>query len=334
MELRIPAADDLHIHLRNDERTLAAVKAVREGGAGRVLAMPNTSPAVATGEDANKYRHYLVMQGADFDILTTIKLMPTTTPEMVMEAARLGVSAGKQYPLGVTTNSDDGVSDFKAMYPVYEAMAQCDMVLSLHGEVPGAFVLDAEAAFLDELHRIHRAFPKLRIVLEHITTQAAVEAVRSLPENVVATITDHHLDITLDDVIGSTIQPHLFCKPIAKRPADRQALNDIVREGHPSFFSGTDSAPHLIADKETACGCAGIFNAPFHMQFLATHFESLDMLDRLAEFTSKFGAEFYRVPPTGEEIVLIKRDVVVPATYDGIVPFKAGQTLTYDLTWL
>ncbi|CAM2067156.1 dihydroorotase [Sulfidibacter corallicola] len=333
MELRIPAADDLHIHLRNDERTLPAIKAVREGGSCRVLAMPNTIPAIATGREAMEYRSYLQKQGADFDILTTIKLTPSTRPEDIAEAANLNVIAGKQYPLGVTTNSEDGVSDFTAMYPIYEAMQSADMVLSLHGEVPQAFVLDAEAAFLDILVDIHRNFPKLRIVLEHITTQAAVELVRSMPEQVAATITDHHLDITLDDVIGATIKPHLFCKPVAKRPGDRRALNEAVREGHPSFFSGTDSAPHLIQDKETACGCAGIFNAPYHLQFLATHFEKLDMLPRLGPFVSQFGANFYRLPINREEVVLIPRQVTVPPQYDGIVPFQAGNTLAFDLAW-
>jgi len=331
MELRLPAADDLHVHLRHDGRSAAAIRAVRHGGSCRVLAMPNTSPPIRNGEDADHYRSWLVDQGADFDILTTIKLTAETTPQDIESAVASGVTAVKQYPLGVTTNSEDGVSDVRSLYPLYDLMQSHDLVLSLHGEVPGVFVMDAEAAFLETLREIHRHFPKLRIVLEHVTSAAAVDLVTGLPEEVAATITDHHLVITLDDVVGTRIRPHHFCMPVAKRPQDRRALQEIVRRGHPSFFSGTDSAPHLPKDKESACGCAGIFNAPYHMQFLASHFEELNMLPRLGDFTSRFGREFYRLAPHREEIHLLKRPFRVPQTFDGLVPFQAGNMLRYTL---
>jgi len=334
MEIRMPAADDLHVHLRNDARTPDAIRAVRHGGAARVLAMPNIQPAIADGEGARAYLEFLRAQRADFEILTTIKLTPATTPEQVASAARVGVAAVKQYPMGVTTNSEDGVTDVRALYPVYEAIQAHDLVLSLHGEVPGAFVMDAESAFLESLVQIHRDFPKLRIVLEHVTTAAAVACVRELGPMVAATITDHHLDLTLDDVVGSRVRPHHFCMPVAKRPEDRRALNQAVSEGHPSFFSGTDSAPHLPQHKECAEGCAGIFNAPFHLQFLATHFDRQGMLDRLQDFCCRFGREFYRLPAHGEEVVLIRRQTIVPQRFGAIVPFKAGQTLEFDLTWV
>jgi len=329
------AADDFHIHLRNDSRrTPMAIKAVTMGGAARVMVMPNTEPAIATADDAHQYKRYLRDLGAQFSIHTTIKLTRATTPEMIEATANAGVLAGKQYPLGVTTNSADGVRDVKAMYPVYEAMQQHDMVLSLHGEVPDAFVMDAEAEFMEELLAIHKNFPKLRIVLEHITTRVAVDVVKSLPEVVAATITDHHLAITLHDVAGTQLKPHLFCKPLAKRPEDLAALNAIVREGHPSFFSGTDSAPHLIGQKECASGCAGVFNSPYHMQFLATHFATNNMLNRLEPFTSEFGANFYGLPLNTREIVLLPKEITVSDELEGMVPFKAGETLRYTVKWV
>ena len=333
MDLRMPAADDLHIHLRNDERTETAVKAVRHGGAARVLVMPNTIPAIATGDDARRYEQYLKDQGADFEMLMTIKLTSQTTPDHIRDAAKQGVVAVKQYPMGVTTNSDDGVTDVSALYPVYEAIQENDMILSIHGEVPGVFVMDAEAAFLESLSAIHRDFPKLRIILEHITTKASVDLVKSMGPEVAATITDHHLAITLSDVVGSRIRPHHFCMPVAKRPEDRAALVEVVRSGHPSFFSGTDSAPHMVEDKESDCGCAGIFNSPYHMQFLATFFEEEGMLDRLENFCTRFGVDFYGLERSREEIHLVKREVKVPARFGPIVPFRAGYTLAYDVEW-
>lgn len=331
MELKLPIADDLHVHLRNDDRTEAAIKATRHGGVGRVLVMPNTVPAITNGDEANQYRQWLRERGADFEMLMTAKITGSTTPDDVFSAAEAGCVALKQYPMGVTTNSDDGVTDPRAMYPVYEALQSRDMVLSLHGEVPGVFVLDAEAAFLSALQEISANFPKLRIVLEHITTKAAAEMVASMGDNVAATITDHHLDITLQDVVGTRIQPHHFCMPVAKRPEDKQALIDAVASGNPKFFSGTDTAPHKVEDKESACGCAGIFNAPYHMQFLATLFEGLDMLDRLAPFTSKFGADFYGLAQNTDELVLVREPFEVPARFGPMVPFKAGQVLNWQI---
>lgn len=330
-DLTLPIADDLHIHLRNDERTPTAIEAVRHGGAGRVLAMPNTAPAITNGRQAADYKADLQAQGADFEILTTIKLTGATTEEDVLDAANHGVAAAKQYPMGVTTNSDDGVTDVRPLFPIYAALQERDMILSIHGEVPGVFVMDAEAAFLDSLTLIRENFPKLRIILEHITTAASVELVSSMDDRVAATITDHHLAITLDDVVGSRIQPHHFCMPVAKRPTDKAALNAIVKQGHPSFFSGTDSAPHMPHDKESACGCAGIFNAPYHMQFLAHHFEEIEALDKLEAFTTQFGADFYEIPRNTEEIHLVRQPQTVPERFGPMVPFRAGHQLNWRL---
>ena len=335
MDLTITAADDFHVHLRNDARTQTAILATRHGGSARVLAMPNTRPPVTDGRQAAAYRESLQEQGADFTVLTTVKLTQTTRPEDIEDAARAGVTAVKQYPLGVTTHSEDGIRDPRALFPIYELIRDRNMVLSLHGEVPDVFVMDAEEAFLESLVEIHRNFPDLKIVLEHITTAAAVEAVRAMPQQVAATITDHHLCLTLDDVVGrGKIQPHHFCMPIAKRPGDLRALVDVVREGHPSFFSGTDSAPHLVADKESACGCAGIFNAPYHMQVLATLFDRWGCLTRLEAFTSRFGADFYGLHRNRQKIALLRKNHEVPSRFGPLVPFWAGKPLAFDLEWI
>ncbi|MCB1049583.1 MAG: dihydroorotase [Acidobacteria bacterium] len=333
MELTLQAASDFHVHLRDDERTAVAIRATRAGGTNRVLAMPNTSPPLLTGADCQRYLDFLRAQGADFEILPTVKIVEGSEPDRFREAAKQGVVAAKQYPSGVTTNSQDGVTSIRQLFPVYEALQAEDMVLSIHGERPAAFVLDAEAEFLDDLVLIHRNFPKLRIVLEHVSTEAAVTCVRSLGPQVVATITDHHLELTLQDVVGSRIQPHHFCMPVAKRPSDRRALVQAVTQRDAKFFSGTDSAPHLRSDKESACGCAGIFNAPTHMQFLATRFAQWGILDHLEAFTSGLGSQFYNRPPVEEKICLRREAWMVPEEWDGIVPFMAGKSLDFKLSW-
>lgn len=330
-ELIIPAADDFHVHLRNDERTAPAVAALKTGGVGRALVMPNTVPAIETGTEALNYRENLMNHDPGVELFMTIKLSPRTTINHILDASTDGILAGKQYPDGVTTNSEHGVRDVKAMFPVYEAMQSVDMVLSLHGEVPGVFVLDAEQEFLQELLLIHQNFPKLRIVLEHITTASAVETISGLPDCVAATITDHHLAITLQDVVGSRIQPHHFCMPVAKRPTDRQALLEIVGKGHPSFFSGTDSAPHLREDKECDSGCAGVFTSLIHMPLLAHLLDEYGSLDRIQAFTSQFGADFYGLKYQKKEIQLIGKPMKVPDDHMGITPFFAGKILDFSL---
>lgn len=329
------AADDLHVHLRDDVRTNAAIKAVRHGGTARVLAMPNTLPPVLTGNDAQRYGQWLTNQGLDVPCLTTIKLTAASQPETVAMAKGMGVVAAKLYPQGVTTNSEDGLRDPLQLAPVFAAMQEVDLVLSLHGEVPGAFVLDAEAEYLPHLRRIQSSFPRLRIVLEHITSKAAVEFVQAdRSGGLAASITDHHLALTLNDVVGSRVQPHHFCMPVAKRPSDLKALLKVVASGDSRFFSGTDSAPHLPREKESECGCAGIFNAPFHMQTLASIFARQQMLDRLPAFTSEFGAAFYGLERNSEEVALIESPFRVPDRFDGLIPFLAGQQLAFQISWV
>jgi dihydroorotase len=335
MKIKINRPFDLHVHLRDGKMLERMVKHT-SAHFGHALVMPNTTKPILTAEDAQEYKREICRIAAlenlpHFTPLMTIKLVASTTPEIVRQASKAGVIAGKLYPEGVTTNSADGVSNFESLYPVFEAMQECDMVLCLHGEVPGVFVLDREAAFLKTLIDISRAFPNLRIVLEHVTTEEAVETVRLLPYNVSATITVHHLFTTLDDVIGGMLRPHLFCKPVAKTEGDRKALIGAAIGDSMRFFLGTDSAPHLVGKKECSSGCAGVFTAPVAMACLAEIFEQYGALERLQGFTSTFGRVFYRLPPGPGTLELVKEPWVVPAEYDGVVPFRAGETLPWKV---
>lgn len=281
----------------------------------RALVMPNLGRPVATGSAASLYRGVIRMFAPGFEPLMTIKLLDSTTPEVIGSAKAAGVVAAKLYPRGVTTNSDDGVSDPLALGPVYEAMQEGGMVLCLHGETPGVFCMDREAAFLDTLGELVVRYPKLKIVLEHVTTSQAVSFVLLAPETVAATITVHHLVLTLDDVVGDKIQVHHFCKPIAKTPKDRTILRRAATRGSPKFFLGTDSAPHLIRDKHCASGCAGVFSAPVALPILAQVFEEEGCLDALEAFTSVHGANFYGLPLNEGTIELVREPWTVPSSY-------------------
>lgn len=334
--IALPRGDDMHCHFRNGD-ILKDVLPHTVKQFGRAIAMPNTKPPVLTGKDANNYRNEIrkncpFFERNEFEPLMTIKITDGTNTEMVREASKYGVVAGKVYPVGVTTNSEDGVSDFRSMYPVFAEMQKQGMLLLLHGEVPApCFCMDREKEFLDTLYDLFKYFPSLRIVLEHITTREAVEAVKNLPENVRATITAHHLMITLDDVVGNMLNPHNFCKPIAKRPEDRNALREAATSGNPKFFYGGDSAPHPKHAKEDSHGCAGVFNAPVALPVLAEVFEEENALDKLPDFVGTFGAEFYGLQPNTGTVELKKTSWVVPKAYSGIVPFAAERILAWKV---
>jgi dihydroorotase len=270
----------------------------------------------------------------------TIKLTGATTPAMIEDAKAAGIIAIKLYPAGVTTNSADGVSveNIEELFPIFQIMQDQDIVLSIHGELPNKYVLLREELFLVKLAQIALSFPRLRIVLEHITTQAAATAVCKLPKNVAATITLHHMMITLDDVLcdkqggGEFLNPHHYCKPIAKSPADRWALLEAAASGNPKFFFGSDTAPHLREKKESACGCAGVWS-PVLLPLLALVFEKHEMLNRLEPFISQFGAEFYRLPLNSGKITLTECEpIIVPPIINGIVPFWAGKELKWSVS--
>jgi dihydroorotase len=332
-DITIRCIDDFHVHLRQGDM-LAHVLPYTAEQCARALVMPNTTPPILTPEDVANYRKEIeasLPEHSSFTPLMTFKIVPSTTPEMVRELKKAGVVAGKLYPEGVTTNSEDGVKDLSQLYPVYTAMEQEGLVLCLHGEVPGVFSMDRESAFLSTLRQLAKDFPKLKIVLEHATTAEAVETVAELPDNVAATLTVHHLRITLDDVIGDKINPHHFCKPIAKRPEDRSALVKAATSGNPKFFLGTDSAPHSVESKECCCGAAGVYTAPVMLPVLAELFDEMGALDKLEDFTSTFGANHYGLPYNTGTIHLTKKPWIVPEQYDGVVPFMAGKTLQWRI---
>lgn len=248
----------------------------------------------------------------------------------------------------MTTNSDAGIEDYAVYYPVFEAMQEVGMVLNLHGEVPSdadkdICVLNAEERFLEHLRKIHADFPRLRIVLEHATTKAAVDTVRSLGDTVACTITIHHLRLTVDDWAG---RGHHFCKPVAKYPHDRQALRQIITEGHPRFFLGTDSAPHPKHLKEAPVACAGIYTSSYVLPYLATILESFGALDKLEDFSSTFGRRFYGLDTdddftTRRRVTLVREPFRVPdsaLTFVNaagnpceVVPFMAADTLNWSI---
>lgn len=333
MTLTMPVADDFHVHLRQEAMMRLVTPLVRVGGVGRCVVMPNTVPPVCSPADALRYRDALRELAPDVEFLMTLYLQPGLTPDLIREAGRAGVFGVKYYPRGVTTNSNRGVEGFAQHDPVFAAMEADGLALLLHGEMLSSAerdicILNAEQRFLPEVDRLHRCFPALRIVLEHVTTAEAVACVKSLGETVAATITAHHLDLTADDWAGRN---HNFCKPVAKYPHDREALRAVVREGHPRFFLGSDSAPHPRQAKEAACGCAGVFTAPLLLPYLADCFERIGALDRLPDFCCRFGREFHGLQPLAGEITLERVPQTVPVAYGDVIPFRAGDSLVWQL---
>jgi len=323
----------MHCHLREDS-VLQSVIGFTTRCFQRAVIMPNLTPPILTAEDMTRYEKKIKQySGASFKPLMTIQLTEDTTPVMIAEAKEAGAVAAKLYPRGVTTNSESGVADFKKIYPALTEMQKLKILLLAHGESPDPeiFCLDREIAFLHTLRGVVNDFPNLKIVLEHITTEDAFVEMLSMPRNVAATITVHHLLLTLDDVIGGLISPHNFCKPIAKRASDKRALLEAVTSGGRKFFYGGDSAPHLKEKKECSHGCAGVFNAPVALALLAQIFEEQGALNRLENFVAKFGADFYGLPYNTKTIELRKEKWVIPDDYNGIVPFMAGQTLNWQV---
>ncbi len=336
IEIRQP--DDFHVHLRRGE-LLRIVLPYTARQFARGLVMPNTIPPILDADDVDEYRQEVqAVSRWDFEPLMTIKITSDTSPEHVWSARQAGVVAGKMYPVGVTTNSIDGVEDVTRLFPTLAAMADAEMVLCLHGEQPGVFCLNREEAFVAEvLPVLTTNFPRLRIVLEHVSTAAAVKCVlgqrtHSDTGMVAASITVHHLLLTLDDIIGDSLGPHNFCKPVPKRPEDRSALLAAATSGDARFFLGTDSAPHLRSAKESAAGSAGVFSAPVALPALAQVFEETGRLSQLERFTSVNGALFYRVPLNRGRLTIERRSWIVPAEYGGIVPFLAGQELDWRVS--
>jgi dihydroorotase len=339
--LTLGRPDDWHLHLRDGEM-LTTVLPYTARQFARAIVMPNLVPPVTSVATAQAYRERILTglpRDAAFEPLMTCYLTDATDPEEVAHGFREGVFAAvKLYPARATTNSAFGVTDYDRIAPVLERMAALGMPLLVHGEVtdPEVDVFDREAVFIDRvLDPLRRRFAQLRIVLEHITTEEAVEYVTSAGPNLAATITAHHLVITRNALFAGGIRPHLYCLPIAKREKHRRALRRAATSGNAKFFLGTDSAPHPLRDKETACGCAGIFTASCAVEIYAEVFEEEGALERLEGFASLNGPQFYRLRPNKARVTLRREPLVVPQRVgegdNAVVPFRAGETLRWRL---
>ncbi|PRY78929.1 dihydroorotase [Yoonia maritima] len=338
--LTIRRPDDWHLHLR-DGNMLRAVLPETARHFGRAIIMPNLIPPVVTAEQASEYRTRIMTalpDGMQFEPLMTLYLTETTNPADVRAAFESGIAtAVKLYPAGATTNSASGVRDFEKVRPVLDTMAEIGMPLCVHGEVTDSSIdiFDREAVFIDKILKpLRKKVPDLKVVMEHVTTEDAVDYVRDNHKNLAATITTHHLIINRNHILAGGIKPHYYCLPVAKREAHRVALVQAAVSGDKRFFLGTDSAPHTDPNKLQTCGCAGIFTAPNTMSCLAEVFEAAGELKKLEAFASLNGPRFYGLPASEQTITLRKGDPVkYPthiATEDGpVTVFDPG----FDLHW-
>jgi len=329
--LTIRKPDDWHVHLRDGEM-LQKVASYTARQFARAIVMPNLVPPVTSVEAARDYRKRILEATAPgFTPLMTCYLTDNSSPDEIARGHQEGVwVATKLYPAGATTNSASGVTDIRNIYPALARMEKIGMVLCVHGEVTDADVdvFDREAVFIDRvLTRVVSDFPELKVVLEHITTSDAVEFVAT--EAVAATITPQHLLINRNALFAGGLRPHAYCLPVAKREEHRVAVRRAATSGRPNIFLGTDSAPHARHAKESACGCAGLFNAPYALESYATVFEEEGALDKLEAFGSLNGARFYDLPVNEETVTLERAEVEVPQEIGGIVPFHAGESLRW-----
>lgn len=322
---------DMHLHLR-DEAMLKVVAPLSAYSFAGGIVMPNLVPPISTIEAVEAYKQRILdaMGNNLFVPLMTLFFRADYTREF-LEKAALHVKALKLYPTGITTNSEGGVSsmDIETLRPVLEAMSDLGLILCVHGETNG-FVMDREKEFGSIYESLASSFPKLKIVMEHITTKESV-ALLDQYENLYATITLHHLLITLDDVAGGMLQPHLFCKPIAKRYEDRDALLHVSLNAHPKVMFGSDSAPHPIHKKE-CCGCAaGVFTAPIALQALVELFEKHNALASLQAFVSNNAQTIYHYKAPYKEVILEKMPFTVTHSYADVVPMFANQILQWSI---
>jgi dihydroorotase len=332
-QITLRRPDDWHLHLR-DGAMLKAVLPETARHFARAIIMPNLVPPVVTLDDARAYHGRIMAAlpaGMDFQPLMTLYLTEGTDPADVERAAASGlVKAVKLYPAGATTNSQSGVRDLTRVMPVLETMARIGLPLCTHGEVTHAEVdiFDREAVFIDTvLDPLRRRLPELRVVMEHITTEEGVAYAAEAGESLAATITTHHLIINRNHILAGGIRPHYYCLPVAKREKHRLALRRAATSGSPRYFLGTDSAPHVDALKEHACGCAGCFTATNTLQLLAHVFEEEGALDRLESFASLNGPAFYRLPPNEDRITLTKG---APAQWPAKILTEAGPVTVFD----
>jgi dihydroorotase len=333
--LTIRQPDDWHVHLRDGEM-LEVVSPWTARQFARAIVMPNLVPPVTSVEAANAYRDRIrAAAGQGFEPLMTAYLTDQADPAELARGFEEGAwVAAKLYPAGATTNSASGVTATRNIYPALERMQAIGMTLCVHGEVtdPEVDVFDREAVFIDRiLSPLVDDFPDLKIVFEHITTAEAADFVRDAPATVAATITPQHLHINRNAMFAGGLRPHAYCLPVAKREAHRRAVRKAAVSGSAKFFLGTDSAPHARTAKESACGCAGIFNAPYALESYVAVFEEEEALDRFEAFASEHGASFYGLPLNQGTVTLERVEQIVPDEIAGLVPFHSGETLRWRL---
>lgn len=356
-EIDLGITADMHVHLRDGRMMELITPTVREGGVSIAYVMPNLVPPITTLKQVIDYKKKLQQLAPKTTFLMSFYLSKELSPELIHEAAKLGAIHGvKCYPAGVTTNSSAGVdpNDFTPFYPIFKALEEENLVLNLHGERPPSkddgediHVLNAEPLFLPALRKLHEDFPRLKIILEHCTTRAAIETIEDINKNykegddikVAATITAHHLLLTIDNWAGNPIN---FCKPVAKLPDDKRALVAAATSGKPYFFFGSDSAPHPIDAKARHVGvCAGVYTQSHAISYVASIFEKHQALDNIKGFVADFGKKFYEIEEKDvvnhDHCVLVKREITVPQVIgaDGlnVVPFLAGEALQWSVQW-
>ena len=338
-ELIFPKPDDMHLHLREDE-LLKVVSKHSAAQFGRAIIMPNLQNPIINSELAHKYydevkNHTKVH---DFEPLMTIYFNKKLTLE---ELKRIQISSKiigiKLYPKGVTTNSNKGIDSFNSGYKIFEMMEKLDIPLLIHGEVndPNIDIFDREKIFIEKnLINAHKEFPDLRIVLEHISTKESTEFVKETSNNIAATITPQHLLYNRNELFAGGLKPHAFCLPVLKREEHRVAVLGAAISGNPKFFLGTDSAPHKKSEKESSCGCAGIYSALNAMEIYAEIFDRNNAIEKLENFSSKFGADFYRLSQNKNKIKLVRSSNKVPNSIKidngEVIPLLAGQEINWN----
>jgi dihydroorotase len=335
----ITRPDDWHVHFRDGAMLEDTVPATAKYF-GRALAMPNLERPL-TSLDALLAYHTRILDAAqnypNFKPYLTFYLNEAVLPEALVEAKKHAfILGGKLYPAGVTTHSAEGARSIRALYPLFDVMQASDLVLQIHGEVITGDIFDREALFIKtHLIDIMRDFPKLRIVLEHISTQVAVEYVKAASDMLAATITPHHLLYDRNQLLAGGIRPHYYCLPILKHARDKEALQVAAISGNPKFFAGTDSAPHGKNQKECASGCAGIYSAPFALSMYMEVFEKMGALDKADKFLGQLGANFYKLPVSDERITLVRELIQVPEYFDfkttKVVPVHAGGEFAWSV---
>lgn len=327
-EITIIKPDDFHLHLRQGALMKNLVKETAKFFS-RVLVMPNTIPPIVSPDQIQDYHHDLIRAEKDVEYLMTFKLLPDSLPRHIPDLQKAGAVAGKYYPQGVTTHAEDGISDLENMFPVFSLVQEENLVLSIHGELPGSPEMSAEKDFLPLLKKISQNFPRLRIVLEHVSSKEGIEAVKSLPATVAATLTVHHALLNEEKIRNpdGNVNPYFYCKPIVKTEKDRKAIMEAMISGNPKFFFGSDSAPHLKEKKTGDHPAAGIYSTPVALSLLAEIFEKNNCLDGLEAFTSHFGADFYQVPRNTKKITLRKETWVVAEEQFGVVSLEAGKKM-------